>query len=148
MAAYPGAKVVGAAYDSLNIKDNPESISKLDAAKDVIVNSKLVPQQKNIYLQAIDKIKEYLGQEPINENYSKFKNETKTRGKSDQFHQAVKEVKKKVLEINKMYEYVSRLKEELSEGGSALEYKMHTEKALHKIKEMVSELNKKIKRFK
>lgn len=84
----------------------------------------------------------------LKESYSRFKNETKTRGKSDQFHQAIREVKKKVLEINKMYEYVSRLKEELSEGGNALEYKIHTEKALHKIKEMVSELNKKIKRFK
>lgn len=84
----------------------------------------------------------------LDESYSKFKNQTKTRGKSDQFHQAIKEVKKKVLEINKMYEYVSRLKEELSEGEAGLEYKMHTEKALHKIKEMVSELNKKIKRFK
>lgn len=91
---------------------------------------------------------DYFQRRSLDESYSKFKNQTKTRGKSDQFHQAVKEVKKKVLEINKMYEYVSRLKEELSEGGSALEYKMHTEKALHKIKEMVSELNKKIKRFK
>jgi hypothetical protein len=58
----PGAKLVGAAYDSLNIKDNPESISKLDAAKDVIIKSKLVDQQKNTYLKVIDKIKEYLAQ--------------------------------------------------------------------------------------
>ena len=91
---------------------------------------------------------DYFQRRSLDESYSKFKNETKTRGKSDQFHQAVKEVKKKVLEINKMYEYVSRLKEELSEGEDGLQYKMHTEKALHKIKEMVSELNKKIKRFK
>ena len=171
----PGAKVVGSAYDSLNIKDNSESISKLGAAKDVIVNSKLVPQQKNTYLQAIDKIKEYLVQnsqedvyepeeqddnedsydwftntytEDLNENYSKFKNETKTRGKSDQFHQAIRAVRKKVQEINKLFEYVSRLKSELSEGEDGLEYKMHTEKALAKIKEMVSELNQNIKKFK
>lgn len=227
----PGAKVVGAAYDSLNTQDNPESISKLDAARDVIVNSKLVLQQKNTYLKAIDKIKEYLVQssqedmyEPeeqdddedrydwftntyteelesdkkrdfkvgdkvkhenqdwtiervldnggyrlkhskglpttnvsagdlkrqnkLNENYSKFKNETKTRGKSDQFHQAVREVRKKVLEINRLFEYVSRLKSELSEGEGGLKYKMHTEKALAKIKEMVSELNQNIKKFK
>ena len=171
----PGAKVVGSAYDSLDIKDNPESISKLDAAKDIIVNSKLVPQQKNTYLQAIDKIKEYLVQnsqedvyepeeqdddedrydwftntytEDLNENYSKFKNETKTRGKSDQFHQAVREVRKKVLEINRLFEYVSRLKSELSEGEGGLKYKVHTEKALAKIKEMVAELNQNIKKFK
>lgn len=85
---------------------------------------------------------------PIKENYSKFKNETKTRGKSDQFHQAVRQVKKKVQEINRLFEYVSRLKMELSEGEDGLKYKMHTEKALEKIKEMVSALNQNIKKFK
>jgi hypothetical protein len=84
----------------------------------------------------------------IREGYTQFKNETKTRSKPDQFHQAIHEVKKKVQQINKMYEYVSRLKTELSEGEDGLKYKMHTEKALNKIKEMVSELNYKIKRFK
>jgi hypothetical protein len=84
----------------------------------------------------------------IREGYTQFKNETKTRSKPDQFHQAIREVKKKVQQINKMYEYVSRLKTELSEGEDGLKYKIHTEKALNKIKEMVSELNYKIKRFK
>lgn len=84
----------------------------------------------------------------LNENYSKFKTETKTRGKSDQFHQAIREVRKKVQEINRLFEYVSRLKGELSEGEGGLKYKMHTEKALQKIKEMVLELNQNIKKFK
>ena len=86
--------------------------------------------------------------EELNESYSRFKTETKTRGKSDQFHQAVREVRKKVQEINRLFEYVNRLKTELSEGEGGLKYKMHTEKALAKIKEMVSELNQNIKRFK
>ena len=84
----------------------------------------------------------------LNENYSKFKTETKTRNKPDQFHQAVRAVKKKVQEIDRLFEYVSRLKEELSEGQDGLKYKMHTEKALAKIKDMVNELNKNIKKFK
>lgn len=171
----PNAKVVGKAYDLLNTINDPSSLTQLNAAKDVITNSKLVPQQKNTYLKAIDKIKEYVLQnseeniyepeeqddnedkydwftntytEDLNENYSKFKTETKTRGKSDQFHQAVRAVKKKVQEINRLFEYVNRLKLELSEGEDGLKYKMHTEKALAKIKEMVSELNQNIKRFK
>lgn len=84
----------------------------------------------------------------INENYSRFKNETKTRNKPEQFHQAIREVRKKVQEINRLFEYVSRLKTELSEGEGGLKYKAHTEKALQKIKEMVSELNQNIKKFK
>ena len=86
--------------------------------------------------------------EELNESYSKFKTETKTRGKSDQFHQAVREVRKKVQEINRLFEYVSRLKSELSEGEGGLKYKVHTEKALAKIKEMVAQLNQNIKKFK
>lgn len=86
--------------------------------------------------------------EKLNENYSKFRTETKTRTKSEQFHQAVKAVKRKVQEIHKLYEYVNRLKTELSEGEDGLKYKVHTEKALSQIKEMVSALHKNIKRFK
>ncbi len=84
----------------------------------------------------------------INESYSKFKNETKTRGKADQFHQAVRQVRQRVQEINRLFEYVNRLKLELSEGEGGLKYKIHTEKALAKIKEMVMELNQNIKKFK
>ena len=91
---------------------------------------------------------DYFQRRSLDENYSKFKTETKTRGKSDQFHQAVREVRRKVQEINRLFEYVNRLKTELSEGEGGLKYKMHTEKALAKIKEMVSELNQNIKRFK
>jgi hypothetical protein len=91
---------------------------------------------------------DYFQRRSLDENYSKFKTETKTRGKSDQFHQAVREVRRKIQEINRLFEYVSRLKSELSEGEGGLKYKIHTEKALAKIKEMVSELNQNIKKFK
>jgi hypothetical protein len=102
-----------------------------------------------IYKQLFEELSEFVKEmDELNENYSKFKNQTKTRGKSDQFHQAVREVRKKVQEINRLFEYVSRLKEELSEGEGGLKYKTHTEKALGKIKEMVMQLNQNIKRFK
>lgn len=95
-----------------------------------------------------DAEKELTGQMALSENYSRFKNETKTRGKADQFHQAIREVKKRVHEIHKVFEYVNRLKEELNEGEDGLKYKKHTEAAVSKIKEMVSELNMKVKKFK
>lgn len=75
----------------------------------------------------------------LNENYSRFKIETKTRGKSDQFHQAVKQVKKKMNEINRIFEYVERLKSELSEGED-LKYKKYTENAFAQIKESAKQL--------
>jgi len=92
--------------------------------------------------------KEKEGENMINEGYAKFRNETKVRPKPDQFHQAIRQVRQKVQEINRLFEYVSRLKSELSEGEDGLKYKMHTEKALAKIKEMVASLNQNVKKFK
>lgn len=145
------------------VKENEpveEVFSKADYEKAKVILSKLKDTNSKLYNAIIafasDVYPHDLDQElgadiqaaGLNENYSKFKTETKTRNKPDQFHQAVRAVKKKVQEINRLFEYVSRLKEELSEGQDGLKYKMHTEKALAKIKDMVNELNKNIKKFK
>ena len=145
------------------VKENEpveEVFSKQDYEKAKVILSKLKDTNSKLYNAIIafasDVYPHDLDQElgadiqaaGLNENYSKFKTETKTRNKPDQFHQAVRAVKKKVQEINRLFEYVSRLKEELSEGQDGLKYKMHTEKALAKIKDMVNELNKNIKKFK
>jgi hypothetical protein len=84
----------------------------------------------------------------VNENYSRFKSETKTRTKPEQFHQAVKSVKRKVEEIHKLYEYMERLKLELSEDADGLKYKKYTENAIQKIKEAVKALHIKTKKLK
>ena len=99
---------------------------------------------------AIKKLRRPVGvqEETLAEGYAQFKNETKTRSKPEQFHQAVKAVKKRVQEINKLFEYVSKLKTELSEDKDGLKYKAHTEKAIGQIKEMVMNLNKNIRKFK
>jgi hypothetical protein len=75
----------------------------------------------------------------LNEGYAQFRNETKMRSKPDQFHQAVKQVKKKVNEINRLFEYMDRLKTELSEG-EALKNKKYTDSAIHQIKEETKKL--------
>lgn len=124
---------------------NLDRITKKDALKAIEnIRNEYEPEEQGDDEDSYD----WFTNSNINESYSKFKTETKTRGKSDQFHQAVREVRKKVQEINRLFEYVNRLKSELSEGEGGLKYKMHTEKALAKIKEMVSELNQNIKRFK
>lgn len=78
-------------------------------------------------------------EQPINEGYAQFRNATKMRSKPDQFHQAVKEIKKKMNEINRIFEYVDRLKTELSEGED-LKYKKYTENAFQQIKESAKAL--------
>jgi hypothetical protein len=131
----------------VKIENHPkvDRITKIDALKAIEdIRSEYEPEEQDDDEDKFD----WFTNSNINESYSKFKTETKTRGKSDQFHQAVREVRRKVQEINRLFEYVSRLKSELSEGEGGLKYKVHTEKALAKIKEMVSELNQNIKKFK
>jgi hypothetical protein len=87
--------------------------------------------------QAREKI--YALKRELNENYNKFKNNTKTRTKPEQYHSAVKEVKKKVNEINRLFEYMDRLKSELNEGEE-IKYKKYTERAIQQIKESTKSL--------
>lgn len=82
----------------------------------------------------------------INENYSKFKKETKLRDESQQYHEAIKLVRKKMEEVNKILEYSARLKEEFPYQNSGIhETKGQTKKAIDKIKIKVAEAYKKIK---
>jgi hypothetical protein len=76
--------------------------------------------------------------------YSKFKSEVKFRTKQESLHKAIKEVKRKLMEIDRIVEYTSMMKQELSEGEEGLKYWKTTTNNVSKIAEMVNELNTKI----
>jgi len=85
-------------------------------------------------------------QELLNEvTYSKFKNDVKFRTKNEQLHKAIREVKRKLMEIDRIVEYTSRMKQELSEGEEGVKYWKATQNNVSKISEMVNHLNNKIK---
>ena len=85
-------------------------------------------------------------QELLNEvTYNKFKKDVKFRTKSEQLHKAIREVKKKLAEIDRIVEYTSRMKQELSEGEEGIKYWKATQKNVASISEMVNHLNNKIK---
>jgi hypothetical protein len=123
-----------------------EILTYLQAAKQ---NGTLSPDAQEVFLQwmntpgasreEIIKVLRKLTGMYLKEGYAKFRNETKTRSKPDQFHQAVKQVKQKMNEINRIFEYVDRLKSELSEGED-LKYKKYTENAFTQIKESAKQL--------
>ena len=77
--------------------------------------------------------------------YSKFKKDVKFRTKSEQLHKAIREVKKKLQEIDRIVEYTSRMKQELQETEDSLKYWKATQKNVATISEMVNQLNNKIK---
>lgn len=86
------------------------------------------------------------GEGAVNEgSYHQFKNEVKHRTSSEQIHKAVKQIKQKIQQINKLLDYTERMKMELSENEAGLQYLSITNKALERISDMVGELNKKLK---
>ena len=98
--------------------------------------------KENMNLQDIIK------QELLNEaTYKQFKKEVKHRTKAEQLHKAMREVKRKINEIDRIVDYTQRMKQELSEGDG-VQYWGRTEKAVAQISEMVNHLNTKINNLK
>jgi len=80
--------------------------------------------------------------------YSQFKRETATRSKPDQMHEAAKRIQNKLHEIEKLLEFTSQMRNELSEGEQTLEYKHNTKKVFEKIHSKVVEVYTKVKGLK
>jgi hypothetical protein len=130
----------------VNNTNTDEILTYLQAAKQ---NGTLSPDAQEVFIQwmntpgasreEIVKVLRNLTGMYLKEGYAQFKNSTKTRTKPEQYHSAVKEVKKKVNEINRLFEYMDRLKSELNEGEE-IKYKKYTEKAIQQIKESTKSL--------
>jgi hypothetical protein len=95
--------------------------------------------------ESMETLLNIIDQELLNEvTYGKFKKDVKHRTKSEQLHKAIREVKRKLQEIDRIVEYTSRMKQELSEDGG-INYWKATQKNVATISEMVNQLNNKIK---
>jgi methyl-accepting chemotaxis protein len=95
-----------------------------------------------------ESIKTIIEQELLKEaTYKQFKSEVKHRTKAEQLHKAMREVKKKINEIDRIVDYTQRMKQELSEGDGVA-YWGRTEKAVAQIAEMVNHLTNKINNLK
>jgi hypothetical protein len=80
-------------------------------------------------------------------SYNKFKNSSKTKSSQQTLHTAVKEIKKRLSEVNKILEYTHKMRTELSED-QAVRYSKFTEQALNQITGMVAELYGNVKKLK
>lgn len=106
--------------------------------------SKVVDYKKIFEMNIEEIIKEELLKEA---SYGQFKKEVKHRTKAEQLHKAMREVKRKINEIDRIVDYTQRMKQELSEGDG-VQYWGRTEKAVAQISEMVNHLNTKINNLK
>jgi hypothetical protein len=108
--------------------------------------SKVVDYKKIFEMN--ESIKTIIEQELLKEEtYKQFKKEVKHRTKAEQLHKAMREVKRKINEIDRIVDYTQRMKQELSEGDG-VKYWGRTEKAVAQISEMVNHLNTKINNLK
>jgi hypothetical protein len=89
-----------------------------------------------------DLIKEEL----LNEvSYNKFKNEVKYRTKAEMLHKSIREVKRKLSEVDQLIEYTTRIKQELSENEEGNNYWKRSLKAINEISEVSNKISNKIK---
>ena len=133
-----------AAAKSQGMKLAPTGIPSDSKIKDYKAIWKSAEKPK--YKMYKESLQDIIEKELLNEvTYSKFKNEVKFRTKSEQLHKAIREVKKKLSEIDRIVEYTSRMKQELSEGEDGIKYWKATQKNVATIAEMVNHLNNKIK---
>jgi hypothetical protein len=161
----PNKKAKGTAHnyltDKMKWKENPsvpnrpskmidyKQLFEDDKEKEILNLQKIaddtskMPKERD---QAREKIIS-LKKELTNENYNRFRNETKTRSKPEQYHKAVLEVKKRTNELNKLLEYACRLKEEINEVDE-IKSSRHTLNALDKVTETIKEVYIKAKKLK
>jgi hypothetical protein len=112
-------------------EDLPNPDKHFELVKFKIVDSKKSPKKP---------------EEQLNEvSYSKFKNEAKNRTPQQQLHEGIKKIQRNLDEINKLVEFVTRMKTELKGDAEQMNYLKRTHNALFKINERIQDINNKIK---
>jgi len=79
--------------------------------------------------------------------YSEFKKMTQVRTPGEQLHRAIREIRRKIDEINKLVSYTEKMKTEMKSDANEVSYLKRTKEALAKISARIQETNNKIKRL-
>ena len=163
----PNKKAKGAAHNYLTSKMGWKNAPSIPNRKSKAIDYKQLFQEEEIETvqdpetkeftkkvkisdkdkETVEKIKALMAKELTNENYSRFRNETKTRSKSEQYHKAILEVKNRTNELNKLLEYAVRLKEEINQVDE-IKSSRHTLNALDKVTQTIKEVYIKAKKLK
>jgi hypothetical protein len=136
------------AADAEGMKKVPTGMPSDSKVKDYKAIWKSAEKPKYKMYKENMNLQDIIKEELLNEaTYKQFKKEVKFRTKAEQLHKAMREVKRKLSEIDRIVEYTTRMKQELSEGDGT-QYWSRTEKAVHSIAEMMNHLNTKINNLK
>lgn len=131
-------------YDKASPSQNPSPYDKPSGYTGGSIKGDGYYKRDSMSVQ--ESIKNIIKQELLNEvTYKQFKTEVKFRTKAEMLHKAMREVKKKLNEIDRLVDYTTRMKQELHENDKSVKYWKATETNIAKISEMVNHLNNKIK---
>jgi hypothetical protein len=129
-------------------KTNKQGAKNLDAYGSVGFTKAPNAEEAGKQMKGIDV--DMLWKEALEESraYSQFKREAAMRSKPDQLHQAVKMIQHKLQEVEKLLEFTSQMRNDLSEGEATVEYKHNTKKVFERIHSKVVEVYTKVKGLK
>jgi vacuolar-type H+-ATPase catalytic subunit A/Vma1 len=129
-------------------KTNSQGAKNLDAYGSVGFTKAPNAEEAGKQMKGIDV--DMLWKEALEESraYSQFKREAAMRSKPDQLHQAAKMIQHKLQEVEKLLEFTSQMRNDLSEGEATVEYKHNTKKVFERIHSKVVEVYTKVKGLK
>lgn len=130
-------------------KTNKQGAKNLNAYSSVGFTKAPSATEAGKKLKSID-VEDLWGEDPLNESraYSQFKKEAAMRPKSEQLHQAAKMIQHKLQEVERLLEFTSQMRQDLSEGEETVEYKHNTKKVFERIHSKVVEVYTKVKGLK
>jgi hypothetical protein len=130
-------------------KTNKQGAKNLNAYSSVGFTKAPNAEEAGKYIKGVD-VEELWEEEPLSESraYNRFKKEAAMRSKPDQLHQAAKMIQHKLDEVEKLLEFTSQMRQDLSEGEANLEYKQNTKKVFERIHSKVVEVYTKVKGLK
>ena len=129
-------------------KTNSQGAKNLNAYSSVGFTKAPNAEEAGKQMKGIDV--DMLWKEALEESraYSQFKREAAMRSKPDQLHQAAKMIEHKLDEVEKLLEFTSQMRQDLSEGEANVEYKHNTKKVFERIHSKVVEVYTKVKGLK
>jgi hypothetical protein len=129
-------------------KTNSQGAKNLDAYGSVGFTKAPNAEEAGKQMKGIDV--DMLWKEALEESraYNQFKKEAAMRSKPDQLHQAAKMIQHKLDEVEKLLEFTSQMRQDLSEGEAGVEYKHNTKKVFERIHSKVVEVYTKVKGLK
>ena len=92
-----------------------------------------------------DDVKNLAPQASINENYSKFKKETRLKIGTKQYYEGIKIAERKLKEASSIIEYINKLKTEISESEGEIKENSHISRTKERMTKKIAEIYSKFK---